>query len=150
MFISSGYSAHTRSTRVEALAPPTAAAAAGASAAVAGPSAPAGPSTPVACSGTKHHHDAADVLLGRCDLPSAIGTEPRRDPLALELECAHVVELDHVSLGRVLARRGAGARGGSTSGLASDPALPFDHDALPLLGHARRATDVQHSIDAHR
>src|SRR5271154_3045034 len=117
MFMRSGYSAQTRSACV------------GERAALAG----------AATSGTKHHDDAADVIVGRLDSARRLRRQPGRDPLALELLRAHAIELDDVALARG-ARRLPRPAGGNQDPFALDseaaPAPP------PAGGSAKKESPV--------
>src|SRR5271155_1184773 len=77
MFMRSGYSAHTRSTRPvpgEATA-----------------------------SGTQDHHRASHVVPRGTKLAGALGTQARLDRLALQLIRGHAVELDDIAYGSAVA-----------------------------------------------
>src|SRR5271154_1155991 len=102
MFMRSGYSAQTRSACV------------GERAALAG----------AAASGTKHHDDAADVIVGRLDSARRLRRQPAREPLALELLRAPAIELDDVALARGARRLQRPA------GRNQDPCA-LDSDAAP-------------------
>src|ERR1019366_4378416 len=108
MFMRSGYSAHTR--RVES--------------GLAG-----------ALSATKHHHGAADVLLGRGHRARAGIVQSRFASLAMQAGCTQAVELDDIALTRGCRSLSARVR--------RDGALALDADGAPAHPHAQRTTLVE-------
>src|ERR1039458_7730046 len=108
MFIRSGYNAHTRRVRGAV-------------------------TLRDAGSGTKHHHRAAHVIVGRRELTCWFGTQARLDRLKFELGCADPVKLDYAPPGV-----------GFTVGV--DLSLAFDQNASRKHGYARGAAPVEDSL----
>src|SRR5437879_18512 len=108
MFIRSGYSAHTRSTRGE---------------------------RGEGVSRTQHHHRAARVLVGSRNLARGLHAQAGGGALALQLARAEALQSDHIAFGSPLQPAPGGwLLSGAASGRLEDATLAFDHDLPPAHG----------------